>query len=88
MRPRPTTPKLAVAVAIAVAVAVAVAALSSPATAQTTAVNTTLAYPVPAEGDVVTIYGDRLKDDPGAYSVVTSEEIAAVAAISTGRYSG
>ena len=62
------------------AVAVAVAALSSPATAQTTAVNTTLADPVPAEGDVVTIYGDRLKDDPGAYSVVTSEEIAAVAA--------
>ncbi len=62
------------------AVAVAVAALSSPATAQTTAVNTTLADPAPADGDVVTIYGDRLKDDPGAYSVVTSEEIAAVAA--------
>ena len=62
------------------AVAVAAAALSSPATAQTTAVSTTLADPAPAEGDVVTIYGDRLKDDPGAYSVVTSEEIAAVAA--------
>jgi len=62
------------------AVAVAVAALSSPATAQPAAVDPTLAEPAPADGDVVTIYGDRLQTEPGAYSVVTSEMIAEVAA--------
>jgi len=64
-----------------IAVAVAVAALSSPATAQQATVSTnTLADPAPADGDVVTIYGDRLQTDPGAYSVVTSETIAEVGA--------
>jgi len=61
-----------------IVLAAALGTLSAPALAQ---VQTTVAAtPAPAEGDVVTIYGDRLKDDPGAYSVVTSEEIAAVAA--------
>lgn len=64
-----------------VAVAVAMAAFSSPAFAQQAAVpTTTLVDPAPADGDVVTIYGDRLQTEPGAYSVVTSEEIAEVAA--------
>jgi len=61
-----------------IVLAAALGTLSAPALAQ---VQTTVAAtPAPAEGNVVTIYGDRLKDDPGAYSVVTSEEIAAVAA--------
>ena len=64
-----------------IAVAVAMAALASPAAAQRSTVATpTLADPAPADGDVVTIYGDRLKTDPGAYSVVTSETIDEVAA--------
>ena len=64
-----------------IAVAVAMAALASPAAAQRSMVATpTLADPAPADGDVVTIYGDRLKTDPGAYSVVTSETIDEVAA--------
>jgi iron complex outermembrane receptor protein len=43
---------------------------------QPTTPQVTLADPAPAEGDVVTIYGDRLETDPGAYSVISSETIA------------
>jgi outer membrane receptor for ferrienterochelin and colicin len=64
-----------------IAVAAAFAALSAPAFAQQASVPaTTLADPAPADGDVVTIYGDRLQTEPGAFSVVTREEIAEVAA--------
>jgi len=39
-----------------------------------------MAAPTPADSDVVIIYGDRNDKDPGAYSVVSSEVIASVAA--------
>ena len=64
-----------------IAVAAAIAALSAPAFAQQASASaTTLADPAPADGDVVTIYGDRLQTEPGAFSVVTREEIAEVGA--------
>ena len=54
--------------------------MSTPALAQPAASAPVNAALAPAEGDVVQIYGDRLDTDPGAYSVVSSETIAAVAA--------
>lgn len=58
------------------ALAVAMAAFAGPAFGQ----ETTKADPAPADGDVVVVYGDRLDTDPGAYSVVDAETIAAVGA--------
>ncbi len=59
--------------------ATAIASFSSPAPAQAQIVPVA-ATPAPADADVVIIHGDRLQTDPGAYSVVTSETIAEVAA--------
>ncbi len=61
--------------------ATAIASFSSPAPAQAQIVPVA-ATPAPADADadVVVIHGDRLQTDPGAYSVVTSETIAEVAA--------
>lgn len=47
---------------------------------QASTTQVTMADPAPAEGDVVTIYGDRLETDPGAYSVISAETIAETAA--------
>jgi iron complex outermembrane receptor protein len=61
--------------------AIATGALAAPAFAQQTAdVRTVASNPAPAEGDVVTIYGDRLETDPGAYSVINAKTIADIAA--------
>lgn len=64
------------------AAAIAVGALSAPAAfAQGETIGRTVhASPAPADGDVVTIYGDRLETDPGAYSVIDARTIADTAA--------
>ena len=64
-----------------ISMAMAIGAFAAPALAQGAAKPlVTMAEPAPAEGDVVTIYGDRLSTDPGAYSVVDQETIANIAA--------
>jgi outer membrane receptor protein involved in Fe transport len=61
--------------------AMAIGAFAAPANAQDPAKPlVTMAAPAPAEGDVVTIYGDRLSTDPGAYSVISQDAIIHVAA--------
>ncbi len=61
--------------------AMAMGAFAAPAIGQDAAgPRVTLAEPAPADADVITIYGDRLSDDPGAYSVIDEETIANIAA--------
>ena len=61
--------------------AMAIGAFATPAIAQdASGPRVTLAEPVPAEADVITIYGDRLSTDPGAYSVIDEQTMADVAA--------
>lgn len=64
-----------------VALAAAVTALSAPAFAQEAPKPATpMASPAPGPGDVVTVYGDREKTDPGAYSVIDTKTIEDVGA--------
>lgn len=64
-----------------IALAVVLGASAAPAHAQGAATpHVTQVDPAPADGDVVTIYGDRLPTDPGAYSIVDGETIGEIAA--------
>ena len=65
--------------------AMAIGAFAAPAIAQEVAgplvtAATPAAADGPADADVITIYGDRLSTDPGAYSVIDEQTMADVAA--------
>ena len=78
---RETSVRAAYTAASWISMAMAIGAFSAPAGAQgITKPQVNMASPAPADGDVVTIYGDRLSTDPGAYSVVDQRTIDDVAA--------
>ena len=61
--------------------AIAAGAFCAPVWAQTPVADPApKAAPAPAEGDVVVVYGDRLSNDPGAYSVIDGQTIVDIAA--------